>query len=63
MLKPLADLEELNLSITEITPATLEFIPEFKKLKKLLINNCIQVSPDAKETLQKAMPGLKIDGP
>jgi Leucine-rich repeat (LRR) protein len=63
LLKPLTELEDLNLSQTEITPATLEQIVEFKKLQKLTISFCTMITSDAKETLQKAMPDLKIIGP
>ena len=55
--------DDLNLSQTEISPAAFEQIFEFKKLKKLTINFCTMITGDAKESLQKAMPDLKIFGP
>ena len=62
-LAPLTELEELVLSENEITPAALESLPEFKKLKSLKLENCFPISPSAVDALKEKMPDLKVIGP
>jgi Leucine-rich repeat (LRR) protein len=60
-LKDLQSLEWLDISENEVTDAGLKHLAGLKSLKDLIINNCPSVTEEAIESLEKAIPGLRIE--
>lgn len=59
-LKHITNLWELCLANTSVTDAGLKRLGEFKKLRRLIISGCIDVSDEGIDDLKKSLPKLQI---